>query len=136
MQLFVISCKACCSGLSANLINQSIKTFFSIATEHSKAGSVLRSLFATFGRGRTKSAIFTRSANLLATESVSSAPFGRGRTNVQVFDKEKSKLIATFSSTMVTSLPFFSLSLSPRAPHAPSAYAIGKRQPAAGKLVV
>ena len=75
--------------------------------------------------------------NVLATESVNSAPFKRGETEVQIFGQGKAqnsspiirctflarrsaKLIANFSTTMVTSLPSFSLSLSlsPNVPHA------------------
>ena len=86
--------------------------------ERSMACSILRSLFVLFEIGRTKSAIFTKSANFLATQSVNSATFGRGGTKVQVFGKGKCKLIANLSVTLVTALPSFSLSLSPSAPHA------------------
>ena len=71
----------------------------------------------------------SKSATLLATESVNSAPFWRGETEVQIFWQGKAqnsspilrctflarrsaKLIANFSATMVTSLPSISLSLS------------------------
>ena len=71
----------------------------------------------------------SKSATFLATESVNSAPFKGGETEVQIFWQGKTqnsspilrctflarrsaKLIANFSSTMVTSLPSFSLSLS------------------------
>ena len=70
----------------------------------------------------------TKRATFLATESVNSASFKRGETVVQIFWQGKAqssspilrctflarrsaKLIANFSATMVTSLPFFSLSL-------------------------
>ena len=50
-------------------------------------------------KGESKSAFF------VARESVSSSPI------VRLFGKEKCKFIATFSATMVTSLPSISLSL-------------------------
>ena len=66
--------------------------------------SVLRSPVRPFDRGKTiaKSANFTRNANcfeecnVLATESVNSAPFQRGETKVQIFGKEKCKLLHQF----------------------------------------
>ena len=77
----------------------------------------------------------SKSATFLATESVNSAPFKKGETEVQIFWQgiaqnsssilrctflagRSAKLIANFSTTMVTSLPSFSLSLSPNVPHA------------------
>ena len=53
--------------------------------------SVLRSPVTPFDRGKMKSANFTKNAyyfeecNVLATESVKSAPFKRGETKLQIF---------------------------------------------------
>ena len=66
--------------------------------------SVLRSPVTPFDRGKTiaKSAKFAKNANcfeecnVLATESVNSAPFQRGETKVQIFCKEKCKLLRQF----------------------------------------
>ena len=66
--------------------------------------SVLRSPVTPFDRGKTiaKSANFTKNANcfeecnVLATESVNSAPFHRGETEVQIFGKEKCKTLRQF----------------------------------------
>ena len=77
----------------------------------------------------------SKRATFLATESVNSAPFNRGETEVQIFwqgigqnsssilrctflARRSAKLIANFRATMVTSLPSFSLSLSPNVPNA------------------
>ena len=65
---------------------------------------MLQSPVTPFGRGKTiaKSANFTMNANcfeecnVLATESVNSAPFHRGETKVQIFGKEKCKTLRQF----------------------------------------
>ena len=68
---------------------------------------VLRSpvtMVTPFDRGKTiaKSANFTKNANcfeecnVLAMESVSSAPFLRGETKVRIFGKEKCKTLRQF----------------------------------------
>ena len=67
--------------------------------------SMLRFPVTTFDKGKTiaKSASFMKNANcfeecnVLATESVNSAPFQRGETKVQIFGKESAKLFANFS---------------------------------------
>ena len=66
---------------------------------------VLRSPVTTFDRDNktiAKSANFTENANcfeecnVLATESVNSAPFQRGETKVHIFGKEKCKTLRQF----------------------------------------
>ena len=61
-------------------------------------------MVTSFDRGKTiaKIANFTKNANcfedcnVLATESVSSAPFHEGETKVQIFGKEKCKTLRQF----------------------------------------
>ena len=56
--------------------------------------SVLRSPVTPFDRSKTKNANCSEERNVLATESVNSAPFSkREEINVQIFGKEKCKTL-------------------------------------------
>ena len=56
---------------------------------------LLRSPVTSFDRLEAKRRMgpVSKSATLLATESVNSAPFNRGETKVQIFGKEKCKTL-------------------------------------------
>ena len=58
--------------------------------------SVLRSPVTPFDKSKTKDANCFEERNVLATESVNSAPFKRGETKVQIFGKEKCKTLRQY----------------------------------------
>ena len=58
--------------------------------------SVLRSPVTPFDRSKTKNPNCFEERNVLATESVNSAPFKWGETKVQIFGKEKYKTLRQY----------------------------------------